>query len=875
MDWQPNTGFDESGYEGFYGAMDGIQRPQFATNPQDYLSYDDVPDTPNSWPNHGHETLRPLEERIGARPQALNHSAYQQNHSLYGSNGTVGLPINLLSSTAHMNHVFQGERIGNHQVHVPVTIPGISMPEPSPKPQLPGTFASTTNQNSALNSANPAMSEQARLEKAADLRAKLKASLAMRSGGTTPGRDVEPKDKANVNETEPALTSTKKVTVNNEPQVMTEIEGLFAEARAAAEAKDQVEPKEARDVRDKSANTGKQEAVAKPPAKRPRVPEKNEPVPAKKTPSGPSKEVKRRHNDSGETSEASELGEISQSATQQARSQAPKAVDRKKEMHSKIPEKNVSSKMAPSDKDKESRRDSLPEGGSAANKNRKNSDTNSDIRQRAVNTRSGVDQAEDPQQDAQFEQQRGRKTNESRQRNGGIGSPPLPSPKTRASSDVELAPRPSSGRTSRLAAIENNINERRPPEVLAVNSDLSPAENHYNSDVQPRKDTLSETGSYYNDLDDWLQMTGYHDQPYRKKALRRHKELIALEMQKIMLEREAQLEHEERVSFARAQSLIPQDGFESIPPRSTIRAESVRASSRISMPPPPLPIRADPEIRGQSRPPRSASAHLSTAYPVIDDENHAHYPQTPPGSSLKRRFSNSDSVYQERDPTKHARTDSGNHTDIHGPRKLETKSLTSPPRVQNGRTEGDERSQWPRTSRIHEDEDVGTRQRPRGPVGKASPPMAGLDRERSRSLSPLPPRMYDRYDRNDHRRLSEEDLRYVRHPQSPPRRVLSSRDSSPSYGRSYDSRAPPRSASYGYPERQDYKDDYVHRMYSDDPVRGSSHQSFDKYHNSSESSRGRGRGRGASYYSRGGGRVNKFSKQEHKGVDSLDLRRGG
>ncbi len=872
MDWQANLDFDGTGYGGYYGTMDGSQRPHFATNPQDILSYDDGPGMANGWSNNSQEPFRPLEERISGRPQDLNLLAHQQNHSFYGM---VGLPANLLGSAAYMNPTYQGEQMGNHQVQVPGMIPGISMREPSPKPQSPGTFASTKNQNNALSVANGSMSQQARLEKAADLRAKLKASLAMRSGGTTPGRDMEPKDKTDVNDSKRAVTHSPNPTANTQPQVMNDIEGLFAEARAAAEAKDVANPEEARVVHNKSANHKVQNTIAKSTTKRPTAPEKKETVSSKKSPLGPSKEVKQTHNESGGSSETSELGEIHESTAQQPRSKALEVGDGKKEMQPKVEKNNVLPKAIPPEKNRDSQRDDRAGGGSGNNGNdRKTADPTRVTRHSAIDTRSGADQTENARHDSRMEQPRRSTTDQPKQSNGETDSPPPSKKIIKPSNDVDLVAHPSPSRPPRQPVATNDIDERRHLDVLPAQSDLSPVETPNYIDVQSHKEISSGAGSDHDDLDDWLEMTGYHDQTYRKRALRRHRELIALEMQKAVLEREAQLEHEERVSFARAQSIIPHDGLESSLPRSNFQFGSVKALSRVSMPPPPLPVRTDLDTRGQSKPVRSASVHLSTVDSIANDEHHAHYPQTPSSSSHKRRLSNSDSAYREQEPAKHARTESGDHIDTHGSIRLEKKSLISPNKVQNIRTGEEERPQWRHTSRNDKDDDVTTRQRPRGPKGKASPPMIDLDRQRSRSPSPLPPRMPERYDRNDHRRLSGEDSRYARQ-QSPTRRVMGSRDSSPSYGRSYESRAPPRSASYGYSERVDYRDDYVQRKFSDEPVRGSFQQPVGKYYHSSESTRGRGRGRGASFYSRGGGRINKFARQEHKGVDSLDLRTGG
>ncbi|MCJ1253334.1 hypothetical protein MMC24_001145 [Lignoscripta atroalba] len=96
---------------------------------------------------------------------------------------------------------------------------------------------------------------------------------------------------------------------------------------------------------------------------------------------------------------------------------------------------------------------------------------------------------------------------------------------------------------------------------------------------------------YFEDAEEWLEMTGYNDLAYRKKALTRHRKIIELDKQRAELEREAQNEYEERSHIARAQSMMPRESIEGRPTRATISPRAVRAFPSISMPPPPIPLK--------------------------------------------------------------------------------------------------------------------------------------------------------------------------------------------------------------------------------------------------------------------------------------------
>lgn len=89
------------------------------------------------------------------------------------------------------------------------------------------------------------------------------------------------------------------------------------------------------------------------------------------------------------------------------------------------------------------------------------------------------------------------------------------------------------------------------------------------------------------DVRDWLEMTGYADQSYRKTALARFRKIKALDLQRAELEREALLESEGRSFIARPHSALPRDSVE---PKTTISPKAIRTSV-LAMPPPPLPTK--------------------------------------------------------------------------------------------------------------------------------------------------------------------------------------------------------------------------------------------------------------------------------------------
>lgn len=99
----------------------------------------------------------------------------------------------------------------------------------------------------------------------------------------------------------------------------------------------------------------------------------------------------------------------------------------------------------------------------------------------------------------------------------------------------------------------------------------------------------------FEDVNTWLEMTGYFDEAYRTKALARHRKLVELDKQRAELEREEQIEHEERLHIARAQSVRPRESIEGPSLRSHVVPQGFPS---FFMPPPPLPMKETQEDVG-------------------------------------------------------------------------------------------------------------------------------------------------------------------------------------------------------------------------------------------------------------------------------------
>jgi hypothetical protein len=100
---------------------------------------------------------------------------------------------------------------------------------------------------------------------------------------------------------------------------------------------------------------------------------------------------------------------------------------------------------------------------------------------------------------------------------------------------------------------------------------------------------------YFDDLDDWLDMTGYHDRENREKLLSLYRRKAELDRQMAEVDREL-----EQTTITRSRSIRPL-------PLSVYRGQAPKAVS--AMPPPPTPSTA--AIAGAVPSPKSATINQS------------------------------------------------------------------------------------------------------------------------------------------------------------------------------------------------------------------------------------------------------------------------
>ena len=143
-----------------------------------------------------------------------------------------------------------------------------------------------------------------------------------------------------------------------------------------------------------------------------------------------------------------------------------------------------------------------------------------------------------------------------------------------------------------------------------------------------------------DDIQEWLEMTGYFDKSYREKALVRHRKLVELDKQRAELERESQIDHEERLQISRALSVRPRESIEgAIALRASI-APQVPTST--SMPPPPIPTKDVGDDLGIQIKDLAARDTAAVARRNEDDLRASRQAQDSPGiltPSLKRQHS--------------------------------------------------------------------------------------------------------------------------------------------------------------------------------------------------------------------------------------------
>ena len=158
--------------------------------------------------------------------------------------------------------------------------------------------------------------------------------------------------------------------------------------------------------------------------------------------------------------------------------------------------------------------------------------------------------------------------------------------------------------------------------------------------------------SYDDDVNDWLELSDFHDEEYRERRLGLFRKKKALDIQRAELEREEEMELQQRIQRPRASSVLPSGTT-----GSTVRQPS---TVNVRMPPPPLPL-------------PFREANKDTGMRIKDRALSAGLPASQiPSPSLKRQHAEDDL-----EPSRTNSIDKRARLDMSGPSSDE-RPLTSP-----------------------------------------------------------------------------------------------------------------------------------------------------------------------------------------------------
>lgn len=402
---------------------------------------------------------------------------------------------------------------------------------------------------------------------------------------------------------------------------------------------------------------------------------------------------------------------------------------------------------------------------------------------------------------------------------------------------------------------------------------------------QPRKGVIHLSDTYRTDLEDWLEMTGYHDRLYRKEALQRHRELVALDIRRDSLAREAKVAQEERAYIARAHSVQPRESLTTGVSRSGTLPQAVRSASVFDMPPPPIPVRESRDVlRRMERDDREAAINIrseSSYLPAVtyrDDEFvRVRYIETPAvyadTGTLKRSYRADLEDIEQGPSEKLVRVNSLGRGVVRESDEVSHRPMRQSTGEEDRRVRGIGDSAERRFTNEFSDarDDTGIQRTPRELTLRGRPvsPLTATSRDRLRSMSPLP-RVTSFREEENKAKVTKTDAPAKTSGAYP-------HDQSPGSKRQEEGDARPSSRQGRY--RHDIRDSESERGFRSD-TRDSYQQRSDRsYQTYSYSTRGRGRGRGNTYHHRGDTRVYNHNQRyiQHQDMPSraLDLSRGG
>ncbi|KAH0544548.1 hypothetical protein FGG08_001320 [Glutinoglossum americanum] len=423
-----------------------------------------------------------------------------------------------------------------------------------------------------------------------------------------------------------------------------------------------------------------------------------------------------------------------------------------------------------------------------------------------------------------------------------------PSPLTSPRNDPTELQRQIDHRRQQLYRVMYHDDIQRRPNVRLVSEYEQPLPRQYAGDGL-RLAAGEPTITLSADIEDWLEMTRYHDREYRIESLHRFRELRALQARQTELQLEA--EAAKRRAFLREQSINPSGEIGSGAPKAFYVGP--RSSVVYDMPPPPLPDRDDMAARMTTR---SPAVYVTSRH--ADEPIAVRYVESPPAmvsenSNLKRRYSGREVEFGEPVPSEKLRVDPRGRAG-----SLRDEIAVAPPQ-----------HRYTRDPESGGELETATRRRENIPRGREVSRSA-YDHQPRRSLSPLPRASGG----PQHRGAPDEGVRIAG--SSLKTRDSYSREISPSHRRP-ESKESNRTESHKTSPREDYRDQPSYRRATDEDFRGGQNRSYYEYGGRGGYS-GRGRGRGGPYGYRGGrnpDRGGKYSRLESRTSWDFRGRKGG
>ncbi|KAI9829445.1 MAG: hypothetical protein M1826_005627 [Phylliscum demangeonii] len=718
------------------------RRAYFQSGPEGALSYDEQPRPAASW--QANPSMRSLEERI-----TLPH-ARQESHSAdsdgapFGMDGTVPTLVSPATSCCGSSWVWQ----------VDVSTARVSHPsDTSQRAHKRSEKNAPDHAPSAVRTADNEASGTARsrsVEKGpdlSDLKAKVIASLSKsrEANSSTPPR----KESASIKSGAPtAGTSANKdhgTRAQTAPQAATgskgsdaDINDLLAEGKAAAEAAQRSKHDDQTDEKKSQATSVAPHSIKAESMEKEQTANASQPS-VSSSPENTMKEAKKGVNGGADESPSRlELGEIVEEPESKPTQARPTQKDsaseslRKKSSpsttsnthHAPLQSKTRQTKPAER-KYYEKSQDGYEQGRKEYERSAKD-DTGYASRAAPGSERSHPSHDETSKASVQAEyymDRQGRAT-------GSHVMPAHEVSKRRAYDNVgkELEIRPPS--TSRRLIETGDGDEKRSPPRSRASLAYRSTEARVDVDDAP-KGVIHLADAGWADLEEWLEVTGYHDRSYRKEALLRHREIVALDIKRASLAREAQIALEERAYMFRAQAVQPREDL--APPRMV----GTTSTASLSMGPPPLPSRESQErSRPFKREAAPTSVRVRSAHSYADDEVAEIRYIEPAGASgdggnLKRRYRSDSDDHEHKRPEKLVRAD---HEGLAVAQDLEKILLRPVKRY----AEDNERSMSEHTGAANEAEPP---RRPRELIvrGREYSPPRNATRDRMRSMSPPRP----------------------------------------------------------------------------------------------------------------------------------------